>query len=159
MFLLWRCGMNTRRATLIAVLFILTAAAPISSQNATDQAADPDHAKRSLAVNLLRAINTAEMDYKNKHGVYASKDALLASEEFTGRGMAWAAKNDPQLADAHVSNGPEVLPGWSLRLNLAADGNGYDVLLEDIRDKSCGYAAVTDERGVIRQSKTISCRI
>jgi hypothetical protein len=151
--------MKTRRPTLIVALFILAAAAPISSQNTPAQATDPDHAKRSLAVNLLRAINTAEMDYKNKHGVYASKDTLLASEEFTGRGMAWAAKNDPQLVNAHVSNGPELLPGWSLRLNLAADGNGYVVLLEDTTDKSCGYAAVTDERGVIRQSKTIGCKI
>lgn len=159
MFLVWRCGMNTRRASLIAALFILGVAAPLSSQNAPAQTTDPDHAKHSLAVNLLRAINTAEMDYRNKHGVYASKDTLLASEEFTGRVLVWAAKNDPQLVNAHVSNGPEVLPGWSLRLNLAADGNGYDVLLEDIRDKSCGYAAVTDERGVIRQSKTIGCNI
>jgi uncharacterized protein involved in copper resistance len=151
--------MKTKRATLIATLFILAAAAPISSQNTPAKSTDPDHAKHSLAVNLLRAINTAEMDYKNKHGVYASKDALLASDEFTGKGMAWAAKNDPQLANAHVSNGPEVLPGWSLRLNLAADGNGYVVLLEDITDKSCAYAAVTDERGVIRQSKTIGCKI
>jgi hypothetical protein len=151
--------MKTRRAALIVALFILAAAEPISSQNTRDQATDPDHAMHSLAVNLLRAINTAEMDYKNAHGVYAAKDALLASEEFTGRGMAWAVKNDPQLANARLSNGPEVLPGWSLRLNLAADGNGYVVLLEDATDKSYGYAAVTDERGVIRQSKTIGCKI
>jgi hypothetical protein len=151
--------MKTKRATLITALFILAAAAPISSQNTPAQSTDPDHAKHSVAVNLLRAINTAEMDYKNKHGVYASKDALLASEEFTGGGMAWAVRNDPQLANAHVSNGPEVLPGWSLRLNLAGDGNGYVVLLEDTTDKSCEYAAVTDERGVIRQSKPIGCKI
>jgi hypothetical protein len=151
--------MKTRHASLIAVLLIVAAAAPLPSQNAVDQATDPDYVKHRLAVNLLRAINTAEMDYKNKHGVYASKDTLLVSEEFTGRGMAWAAKNDPQLASAHVSIGPEVLPGWSLRLNLAADGKGYLVLLEDTADKSCGYAAVTDERGVIRQSKTVGCKI
>lgn len=151
--------MKTRHCSLVAALVILATAAPISSQNTPDQANDPDHAKHSLAVNLLRAINTAEMDYKNKHGVYASKDALLASSEFTGRDMVWAAKNDPQLANARVSNGPEVLPGWSLRLNLAADGNGYVVLLEDTTDKSCGYAAVTDESGVIRQSKMIGCKI
>lgn len=151
--------MKTRHASLTAVLLILAAAAPLSSQNAPDQATDPDHAQHRLAVNLLRAINTAEMDYKNKHGVYASKDTLLASEEFTGRGMAWAAKNDPQLASAHVSIGPEVLPGWSLRLNLTADGQAYDLVLEDLTDKACGYAAITDERGVIRQSKTIGCKI
>jgi hypothetical protein len=46
-----------------------------------------------------------------------------------------------------------------LRLNITADGQGYDVLLEDTTDKNCGYAAVTDERGVIRQSKAIDCQI
>lgn len=151
--------MKARLCSLVAALVILAVAAPISSQTISAQAADHEHAKHSLAINLLRAINTAEMDYKNKHGVYASKDTLLVSEEFTGRGMAWAAKNDPQLASAHVSIGPEVLPRWSLRLNLAVDGNGYLVLLEDTTDKSCGYAAVTDERGVIRQSKTVGCKI
>jgi hypothetical protein len=30
---------------------------------------------------------------------------------------------------------------------------------EDTMDKACGYAAVTDERGVIRQSKAIDCPI
>jgi hypothetical protein len=46
-----------------------------------------------------------------------------------------------------------------LRLNLTADAQNYDVLLEDTTDKSCAYAAVTDERGVIRQSKAIDCPI
>jgi hypothetical protein len=32
-------------------------------------------------------------------------------------------------------------------------------LLEDKTDKACGYAAITDERGVIRQSKAIDCDI
>jgi hypothetical protein len=51
------------------------------------------------------------------------------------------------------------LPGWSLRLNLTKDGAGYDLMLEDTTDKTCGYAAVTDERGVIRQSKAFDCPI
>ena len=40
---------------------------------------------------------------------------------------------------------------------MHADGQGYDVLLQDLTDKKCGYAAVTDEYVVIRQSKTINC--
>jgi hypothetical protein len=57
----------------------------------------------------------------------------------------------------HLSAGPEVLPGWNLRLNVHAGGQGYDVLLKDLSDKNCGYAALTDEGTVIRQSKTIDC--
>ncbi|HXN50410.1 MAG TPA: hypothetical protein VN943_00635 [Candidatus Acidoferrum sp.] len=51
------------------------------------------------------------------------------------------------------------MPGWTLRLNVSSDGKGYDVLLEDTTDQTCGYAAVTDERGIIRQSKAIDCEI
>jgi hypothetical protein len=69
------------------------------------------------------------------------------------------AKIDPELATAKFAATPEILPGRSLRLNLTADGQAYDLLLEDTTDKVCGYAALTDERGVIRQSKAIDCDI
>ena len=131
----------------------------LRSQSTATPPSDPEHAKHSLAVNLLRAINTAEVDYFRKHGSFASKETLLASDEFKGRGLKWAAHNDPQFANTQISDGPEVLPGWTLRLNLTADAKGYAVLLEDTTDKSCGYAAYTDERGLIRQGKTIDCEI
>jgi len=117
------------------------------------------HARRSVAINLLRAINTAEYPYKSKHGTFASWDALVTSEEFNGQGMPFATQNEPQLANAHFSKGPEILPGWMLRVNVTSDGTGYDVLLEDKTDKACGYAVVTNESGLIRQSKTIDCDI
>lgn len=63
------------------------------------------------------------------------------------------------IADIHLSPGPEILPGWKLRLHLSSDGTQYDALLEDAADKLCGYAAFTDERGVIRQGRTIDCDI
>jgi hypothetical protein len=44
------------------------------------------------------------------------------------------------------------LPGWNLRLNVNADGQGYVLLLEDTADKT-GYAALIDERGAIRECK------
>jgi hypothetical protein len=153
--------MNTRRPSLIAVLVILAAGAPLSSQNAVAQTTDPGHAKHSLAVNLSRAINTAEVTYKFKRsGSYAAWDALLTSDEFhSSKVITMLAKIDPQLVNTQFSNGSEILPGWSLRLNLTADGQAYDLVLEDLTDKACGYAAITDERGVIRQSKAIDCKI
>jgi hypothetical protein len=42
---------------------------------------------------------------------------------------------------------------------VTSDGKGYDVLLEDKTDKACGYAAITNESGLIRQSKTLDCDI
>lgn len=76
------------------------------------------------------------------------------SKEFTDCAIEGIAGIDPQLAAAHFSKGPEILPGWTLRLNLTKDGKGYDLLLEDTSDEKCGYAAVTDERGIIRQKQS-----
>jgi len=131
-------------------------------QRAQSPAAPPpaeEHARRSVAVNMLRAINTAEWEYKSRHGSFAGWDVLVGSGEFTGRGMHFAALNEPQLSNAQFATLPELLPGWALRLNVTSGGKGYEVLLEDQTDKSCGYAAGTDERGVIRQSKVIDCAI
>jgi len=153
--------MRNKAIASIAVLLALTlgVAASLRSQNAPARSSDAEHAKHSLAISLLRAINTAEADYKIKHGTYATWESLAASGEFLERGLKRAARNEPQLAGVKLSNGTEILPGWTLRLNLTADGKGYDLLLEDTTDKTCGYAAVTDERGLIRQSKAIDCQI
>jgi hypothetical protein len=128
-------------------------------QYAQDSSPTPDKARRSVAINLLRGINTAEAIYNHKHGGYAPWEILRTSDEFTDSGLKWAAKMEPQLADAKLGPGPEILLGWNLRLNVTADGKGYDLLLEDTTDKACHYAAGSDERGVIRQSKTIDCTI
>jgi hypothetical protein len=151
--------MRTKPGFLSIVLLVLliATAATLRSQNAPPSPSEAEHAKRSLAVNFLRVINTAEVEYKVNHRVYAARDVLLASNEFKGRGWTWATKNDPQFVSR--SSGPEIPPGWSLRLNVTADGKAYDVLLEDTTDQSCGYAVVSDERGVIRQSKAIDCDI
>lgn len=145
--------------SIVLVALLITTAKTLRSQNAPHPSSDTDRAKHVMAISLLRGMNTAEAEYKVKHGAYASKNALLASDEFKGRGMTWAARNNPQLAHVAFSNGPEILPGWALRLNVTTDGQGYDLLLEDTTDKTCAYAAVTDERGVIRQSKAIDCPI
>jgi hypothetical protein len=147
--------------SLIVVLLVLASAAPLFSQYPPAPTSEPDNAKHFFAIVLLRNINTAEVTYKFKHGgSYAAWDALLASDEFrASKVITMLAKIDPQLAEAQFSNGSEILPGWSLRLNLTADGQAYDLVLEDLTDKMCGYAAITDERGVIRQSKAIDCKI
>ena len=63
------------------------------------------------------------------------------------------------LPTIQFNNPPEILPGWNPRLNVHSDGQGYDLLLTDITDEKCGYAVLTDEDGVIRQSKPIDCEI
>jgi hypothetical protein len=152
-----------RGRTIWLVLFLggmlLSVAIPQRAQSPAAQTSADEHARREAAVSTLRAINTMEVVYKSRHGSYASWDVLLASGEFTGRQMHLAVQNEPQLANVSLSNAPQILPGWALRLNVTPDGKGYDVLLEDQTDQTCGYAAGTDERAVIRRSKTLNCDI
>ena len=108
----------------------------LRSQDAPPTSRDSDRARHMTAIKLMRALNTAEARYETKHGAYATRDELAASHEFK-----------------------VTLSGWSLRLNVTPDGKGYDAVLEDTTDKSCGYAAYTDERGLIRQGKVIDCEI
>jgi len=158
-------------ALALAVLILVTATAQ-RGQGAPAQSSEAEHARRSVGVNTLRAINTAEYQYRFIHGTFASWDVLLTSGVFGGQNhfvfgafnapyeqQKQILRDAPQLANARFSKAPEILPGWMLRLNVTSDGKGYDVLLEDETDKACGYAVVTNESGLIRQSKVIDCQI
>jgi hypothetical protein len=54
-------------------------------------------------------------------------------------------------------SGPEIVPGWRLRVTISKDGNAYDLQLEDVADTKCHYAVSSDERGVVRQGKSVDC--
>jgi hypothetical protein len=151
--------MRTRIVFLGVVAAAMTLGAAITQygQNAAVEPTDAD-SRHSMAVGLLRSINTVEVVYQAGHGWYAGWDDLLASKEFMEFEKECLA-HIPEFATAHFTKGPENLPGWRLRLNLTQGSKGYDLLLEDATDKKCGYAALTDERGVIRQSKAIDCPI
>jgi len=130
----------------------------LTFQNAQDVwggAEKDDGLRHAFAVSLLRTINTSEAVDKTKFLSYSSWQTLLEhhSEYFAH----FIAMHQEQLPNAHFADLSEILPGWNLRMNVHADGQGYDVLLRDMTDKKCGYAAVTDENAVIRQSKTIDC--
>jgi len=64
-----------------------------------------------------------------------------------------------EFPGAHFAEPPQIVPGWNLRMHIHTDGQGYDVLFSDETDKKCAYAAVSDEKDVIRQSKMFPCGI
>jgi hypothetical protein len=141
-------------ATILLLSFLLGFPFSQYAQNAPPQDDNSQHAKHSLGVNFLRAINTAEMAYRDKHGSFASWFTLQASVNFALKGAAGQESQSRFVVagDPQVSPDP---PGWNLRFNLTADGQGYDVLLEDTNDKEHGYALLTDERGLIRECKAL----
>jgi hypothetical protein len=144
--------MNKRLVFLRTILLVSLLGVPIPQF-----AQDTRQVLRSVAIGFLRTINTAEVGELHKYGAYSPWPTLLAhqSKFFDD----WVARFFSENPNAHFGDMPEILPGWSLRLNVHADGKGYDVRLQDMTDKTCGYAALSDESGVISQSKAIDCNI
>jgi hypothetical protein len=126
--------------------------APQFAQNASTVPEKPHKEKHNhaLLLGLIRTINTAESTDFYKSGSYASWQTLLAHQPDYLNG--WLARFYAQEGNVHFGDSPEILPGWNLRLNVQTDGQRYVVLLEDATDKS-GYAALSDERGAIRECK------
>lgn len=143
-------------ALTLSAMFLL-AASPAGAQKTPFGNADRERERRSLAVNLVRAINTAESNYKKTRGTYVTLDALISNGDFSENGTKWAPESLPTVAHAMYGSGAEIVPGWKLRLHVSKDGNAYDLVLEDVTDPKCGYAVISNERGLIRQGKNIDC--
>jgi hypothetical protein len=146
--------MNRRRIVLSTVLLVLvlgTSASHFAQRvSAGASQADEQNRTHALALGFLRTVNTAEAEDFLKYGSYASWQTLLKHQPQYLNG--WAAKFYAHASNLHFGELPEILPGLSLRLNVHADGRGYDVLVEDLSDKS-GYAGISDERAIIRECK------
>jgi len=134
----------------VILLLVLGTLTPQFAQDAGSKPSKPDRERRALAIGLLRTINTIEVGELRQYGSYASWKTLVTHQQEYLR--KWFARFNPQETSLPFADSPEVLPGWSLRLNVHSDGQGYDVLLEDTTDKEQGYAALSDERGIIRES-------
>jgi len=150
-----------KRLPIVAVIALIalglalgTAAQP---QKPSPGLGDRERERRSFAINLVRAIQKAQLDFKSKHAVYANWDNLIGNGYFTSTGTKWASPDFPTVGQALYGSGPEIVPGWRLRLNVSHSGSAYDLLLEDVTDPKCGYAALTDERGTIRQARSLEC--
>src|SRR2546429_1983912 len=120
--------MKKPRYLLSAAVAILLLGLPFSAtpqfQNRIEVLQVPGE-RHHFAVHLLRIINTVEAEHHIKQGSYVSWDVLRTTADFSplfltrGYQVGMQVYNQPGPA-------PEIFPGWSLRLNVSADGKGYD---------------------------------
>ena len=144
--------MKKRRIILNTLLLVLAlgSVAPQFAQDASTVAKEPDLERRASMVGLVRTINTAEVTERAAYGSYASWQTILTHEQHEmNQWLASVYSRDPNV---HFGSTPEILPGWNLRLIVPPDGTGWVVVLEDANDKT-GYAALSDESGLIRECK------
>lgn len=111
------------------------------------KAAETTRDSRVIGIDVVRSIETAEVEHKEWHGSYASWDELYRAPDEQRR---WQ--------HLQLSAGPEVVPGWRLKLVAAADGEHFELSLHNVADK-CGFSFFSDEHGVIYQGGAIDCSI
>src|SRR5580700_2880737 len=139
---------------LVVALGVLT---PQFAQDGSTNAEKTDQEKlhRALGMGLVRTINTSEVTELYKYGSYAAWPTLLVhQQEYFDE---WLSRFYPQEVNLRFADMPEILPGYSLRLNVHGDGQGYDLRLADTAAKQGSYAAFSDESGVMA-GRTASLR-
>jgi hypothetical protein len=117
----------------VSLVLLIGVFTPHFAQNAPTDSDKSDQKRHQQAVGLLRTINTAEVVEFTNYGSYASWETFLAHQPNSLN--KFLATNYPQGTSIHFADMPEILPGWSLRFNLRADGRGYDVRVQDLTDK------------------------
>lgn len=119
--------------------------APPRNDLAGVQAVETSRDSRVIGVAAVRTIETAEVEHKAWHGAYASWDELYRAPDEQKR---WER--------LHLSAGPEIVPGWELRLVASADGKHFELSLSNASDE-CAVSFFSDERGMIYQGVALGC--
>ncbi|HEV2422228.1 MAG TPA: hypothetical protein VGS59_11015 [Candidatus Acidoferrales bacterium] len=159
--------MNGMRAVAMGILAssALTCGAFVVAQQTQKRSMPPGGALSRLSLSetpreshltglkVVRLINTAEMNYKEAHGSYATWDELIPSGAISER-----EKPRTMFQGLRLSVRPEVTPGWVLDLVTAANGQGYELSLRNLPDK-CGFSFFSDQRGIIYQGGWIDCSV
>jgi hypothetical protein len=111
------------------------------------QAVETSRDSRMIGIDVVRNIETAEVEYKASHGAFADWSELYRSPDEVKR---WQR--------LHATAGPEVVPGWMLSLVASADGKIFEISLRNLTDP-CGFSFFSDQRGVIYQGGVIDCSV
>jgi hypothetical protein len=159
---------NMKRTWTIIGLFVVVFLLAVSihvlrgegQEGATTSPAVPSAERARLAVEIVRYINTAEMDCRLKDGKLDENARFFSWDELLD--APFFGHMQDQFSQAHgqrFSPGPEIVPGLELRLVVSADGKHYNLWLGQKKDIDCGFAFYSDERGVIYEGKAIGCEV
>lgn len=103
----------------------------------------PDDQRRS-AIMLMRAINTAANAVMSRSGNFVHL-AELVEHPAMGR----------VKADIAVKGATATYQGATIRVALSTDATQYQVAV--LPGETCGWAAFSDERGLIYTGKVLDC--
>ena len=123
-----------------ALVFTVMMVTPVITVSTQPTAEDG----RRAAITLMRAINTAEHAVKSRDGKFVHLAELI---EHPAMGRV-----KPNIS---VSGGIVTHQGTTVRIAVSSDGTQYQVSI--VPAETCGWAAFSDERGLIYTGKVLDC--
>jgi hypothetical protein len=129
------------------ILMCVLLAGTMHSAFAQDSSASCTAAQDAL-VGSFRVMNTAEVRFYEAHSRYANLSELLSSDE-TRKLSANKSYSTPNKDSVPLGTADDPLPGYVLRVVVAADGKSYSISATK-KDAPCRWVGTTtDERGLI----------
>jgi len=110
---------------------------------------------RISALNFVKMVNTAEREFLQLHGRYASLPELTKSGQASQNTQA-ASQDVPELQSMDLQSQSEPLAGFHLRFIIASDGSEYELSLTET-SRACGFTWFSNESGALYQAKTLTC--
>lgn len=133
---------------LLATIFFASAVL-IAQPPAQDHAPTGLHESRVAAVNVVRTLNTAEMEYRHSHNRYAGLEELKSSDEWP--------KTVERMKRFTSQENVEFVAGYDSSVIVDAQGKTYRISVKPKTDK-CQSSFFSDESGLIFEGKVIDCR-
>ena len=129
--------MRARVLTMLGFAIVLAAVGVTATQPSPED-------QRRAAITLMRAINTAEHAIKSRSGKFVHLAELL---EHPAMGRV--------KSDIAVKGATATYLGATIRVALSTDATQYQVAV--VPGETCGWAAFSDERGLIYTGKVLDC--
>jgi hypothetical protein len=109
------------------------------------------------AVSFLRLVNTAQQEHFQKKGTFLEWEQLRNSAEFESVQLRFADQFG--LGGMKGTQSPAPVAGYSIQSALGSEGKHYAITLSDRNaPDSCSIGYLSDESGLIRETRPIGCK-
>jgi hypothetical protein len=122
---------------------------------ARSQQSSPGSGNPAAAIYVLRIVNTAEMNYRTRYGVFAAHGDLARSQLLD---TVKAQMTHPLVKSPfEVGRWEQPIPGFTFDVWVSQDGSHYLAALRNEGEDPCLPSFFSDEKGVILQASAIGC--
>lgn len=110
-------------------------------------------ANENYMLNLIRLINTAELDYQHARGHFADYEELSKSDSL----RTAAQRLSGTFSRASVAIDPDSPLRKHYNLVLVSKGDKYVVVVNESNDEPCKTSFVSDNKGIILRAVPVGC--